>query len=178
MVEIAKAIIAQRTGAFDPSAYKDRYQEALRELIEAKIKGLTVKPQEVAVPPPVIDLMAALKRSLAQETPASRRTDGARRKANTTVPDRRQATLLLPVAGSRKRKQAADPGTPASRDGATGPDFPLPTINAPISLVLVARPCPARRNAYAAGGASPGRRLHPARPKARNHCLFAAVLEF
>ena len=30
MVAIAKAIIAQRTGAFDPSAHKDRYQEALR----------------------------------------------------------------------------------------------------------------------------------------------------
>src|SRR5215471_7454627 len=74
MVAITKAIIAQRTGAFDPSAYKDRYQEALRELIEAKIKGLTVKPLEVAAPPPVIDLMAALKRSLAQETPASKRT--------------------------------------------------------------------------------------------------------
>jgi DNA end-binding protein Ku len=115
MVAIAKAIIAQRTGAFDPSAYKDRYQEVLRELIEAKMKGLTVKAQEVAAPPPVIDLMAALKRSLAQETPASKRTDGVRRKANTTVADRRQATLLLPVAGGRKRKQAADRGIPASR---------------------------------------------------------------
>src|ERR1700730_3364650 len=38
MVAIAKAIIAQRTGSFDPSAYRDRYQEALRELIETKMK--------------------------------------------------------------------------------------------------------------------------------------------
>ena len=67
MVAIAKAIIAQRTGAFDPTTYRDRYQEALRELIEAKMKGLTVKPREIAAPPPVIDLMTALKRSLAQE---------------------------------------------------------------------------------------------------------------
>jgi DNA end-binding protein Ku len=115
MVTIAKAVIAQRTGAFDPSAYRDRYQEALRELIEAKMKGLPVKPKEIAAPPPAIDLMAALKRSLAQEASASRRTDGARRKANKTAPDRRQATLLLPVAGGRKRKQAADPATPVSR---------------------------------------------------------------
>src|SRR5215468_45421 len=90
MVAIAKAILAQRTGTFDPSTYRDRYQEALQELIEAKITGLTVKPKEIAAPPPVIDLMAALKRSLAQETPASKRTDGVRRKANTTVPDRRK----------------------------------------------------------------------------------------
>jgi DNA end-binding protein Ku len=115
MVAIAKAIIAQRSGTFDPSVYKDRYQEALRELIEAKMKGLPVKPKEIAAPPPIIDLMAALKRSLAQETAASRRSDGARKKANKTAPDRRQATLLLPVAGGRKRKQAADPATPASR---------------------------------------------------------------
>jgi non-homologous end joining protein Ku len=38
MVASAKAIIAQRTGPFDPSAYKDRYLEALRKLVEAKMK--------------------------------------------------------------------------------------------------------------------------------------------
>src|SRR5580700_8770688 len=67
MVAIAKAIITQRTGSFDPTTYRDRYQEALQELIEAKMKGLTVKPREIAAPPPVIDLMTALKRSLARE---------------------------------------------------------------------------------------------------------------
>jgi non-homologous end joining protein Ku len=29
MVAIAKAIIAQRTATFDPTTYRDRYQEAL-----------------------------------------------------------------------------------------------------------------------------------------------------
>ena len=50
----------QRTGTFDPTTYRDRYQEALRELIEAKMKGVAIKPREVSTPPPVIDLMAAL----------------------------------------------------------------------------------------------------------------------
>src|SRR6202030_1913383 len=40
MVAIAKATIAQRTGSFDPTTYRDRYQEDLQELIEAKMKGL------------------------------------------------------------------------------------------------------------------------------------------
>jgi hypothetical protein len=77
MVAIAKAIIAQRTGSFDPTSYRDRYQEALRELIEAKMKGLPVKAKEIAAPPPVIDLMAALKRSLAREASGSKHTAAA-----------------------------------------------------------------------------------------------------
>jgi DNA end-binding protein Ku len=65
MVAIAGAIIAQRTGNFDLTTYRDRHQQALRALIEAKLKGLPTKPQEIITPPPVIDLMAALKLSLA-----------------------------------------------------------------------------------------------------------------
>jgi Ku protein len=39
MLAIARAIIDPRTGKFDPSRFRDRYQETLRELIEAKMKG-------------------------------------------------------------------------------------------------------------------------------------------
>jgi DNA end-binding protein Ku len=115
MVAIAKTIIAQRTGSLDPTTYRDRYQEALRELLEAKMKGLTVKPREIAAPPPVIDLMAALKRSLAREASGSKHTTP--KKANKMAPDRRQSALLLPLPGGRKRnaQAAADPTTPAAR---------------------------------------------------------------
>ena len=117
MVAIAGAIIKQRTGAFDPGAYRDRYQDGLRELIEAKMKGLTVKPREIAAPPPAIDLMAALKRSLAQDLPASKHSVAPTKKANKTAADRRQAALLLPVTGGLKPKAeaAAEPATPAAR---------------------------------------------------------------
>src|SRR5947209_18504254 len=72
MLAIARAIIEQRTRKFDPSRFRDRYQDALRELIEAKMKGLPIKPREISTPAPVIDLMAALKRSLVQEPPAAK----------------------------------------------------------------------------------------------------------
>src|ERR1700758_996983 len=103
MVAIASDIIRQRTGTFDPSTYRDRYQEALRGLIEAKLKGLPIKPQEVIAPPPAIDLMAALKRSLAHETPVTGGATGKERRAKPAA-DRRQRSLLLPVAGSRRRR--------------------------------------------------------------------------
>jgi DNA end-binding protein Ku len=105
MVAIARAIIEQRTGTFDSTTYRDRCQEALRELIEAKIKGLPIKPQEVSAPTPVIDLRSALKRSLAQEIPAKGGTAKKKEKRTEARPDRRQPSLLLPVSGGRKRKE-------------------------------------------------------------------------
>src|ERR1700732_4361559 len=65
MVAIAGAIIRQRTGNFDPSTYRDRYQEALQQLIEAKTKGLTIKSRAVRTPAPGMDLPCALNRDLA-----------------------------------------------------------------------------------------------------------------
>src|SRR3984893_17151164 len=102
MLAIARAIIDQRTGKFDPSRFRDRYQESLRELIEAKMKGLQINPRETSTPAPLIDLMAALKPSLMQEPPAANLAKTKKRAK--AAPDRRQRALLLPLKGSRKDK--------------------------------------------------------------------------
>ena len=101
---LEQAIIAQRTGSLDPTTYRDRYQETLRELLEAKMKGLTVKPREIAAPPPVIDLMAALKRSPAREASGSKHT--APKKANKMAPDQRQLEVRIrfPPPASRANR--------------------------------------------------------------------------
>ena len=101
MVAIAEMIIKRRAGPFDPSTFHDRYQEALRELIEAKVRGLPVKASPATSPPPLVDLMAALKQSLAQENGTTARPK------RRTAGDRRQRSLLLPVSGSRRAKTAS-----------------------------------------------------------------------
>jgi DNA end-binding protein Ku len=64
MIAIAEKIIEQQEGPFDPSQFVDRYEEALKQLIEDKKKGH--KPAKVAEPEDtnVVDLMAALRASL------------------------------------------------------------------------------------------------------------------
>ncbi len=65
MVEIATRIIGQKEADFDPSQFKDRYDEALKEMIKAKQKG---GKGLVEAPEPddtnVVDLMEALRASL------------------------------------------------------------------------------------------------------------------
>ena len=65
MVEIAARIIGQKEADFDPADFKDRYDDALREMIKAKAKG-GKGTVDVAEPDDtnVIDLMAALRSSL------------------------------------------------------------------------------------------------------------------
>lgn len=110
MVAIAGAIIRQRTGNFDPSNYRGRYQEALQQLIEAKMKGVTIEPRAMSTPSPVVDLMAALKRSLAEE-PSAPEQRSAKRERTKQTPDRRQPALLLPLSSSSDRKRNQPPSS-------------------------------------------------------------------
>jgi DNA end-binding protein Ku len=64
MVEIARKIIEQQEGAFQPEKFEDRYEAALRDLIRRKQKGEKLVTAEPVEEDNVIDLMAALKKSL------------------------------------------------------------------------------------------------------------------
>jgi DNA end-binding protein Ku len=87
MVEIASQIVERKSAAFDPHAFRDRYATALRELVQEKAKGRPIEaPAGPAATAQVVDLMAALKRSL-EKTPSGPRTRARPR-----------------TAGGRKRK--------------------------------------------------------------------------
>jgi len=74
MLDIAERIIEQHEGTFDPSTFTDRYEDAVRDLIARKKRG-----QKVTTAPPVeqaegnvVDLMDALRRSLAGQDGGSK----------------------------------------------------------------------------------------------------------
>jgi DNA end-binding protein Ku len=68
MVKLAVQLIDRQTSRYDPSDVEDRYEARLRAMIEAKLKGegLAAEEEEPADRGNVIDLMAALKKSLGQ----------------------------------------------------------------------------------------------------------------
>ena len=102
LMELATALIDKRTKPFDPALFKDRYEDALRELIDAKRgkKGATVETDSGDDKPKsnVIDLMAALKASIEKgggsDTPAPAKKPVAKppaRRAPAKGPARKRA---------------------------------------------------------------------------------------
>src|SRR4051812_2778303 len=83
MIEIARQIIEQQHGAFEPAKFEDRYETALRDLIRRKEKGVKLVAAEPVEEDNVIDLMAALKKSLKSKAKGGKdpSTAAAKRKA-------------------------------------------------------------------------------------------------
>ncbi len=88
-LDLAKQIIASLAGEFDPSELRSEYRESLRELLEAKLAGQEIEVPEPAAPTPVVDLMEALRASVAA---ASKKPAAPKQKA---------------AASSRKKTAAA-----------------------------------------------------------------------
>jgi DNA end-binding protein Ku len=114
MVQLAESILARYSGEWDPEEFHDRYQDALRALVEAKIKGMPASaPQPVVAPTNVVDLMSALKQSLAGGKAAN--DSAPKRVKKAAERDRRQTSLLLPVKGDGPKPAAKAEPKPAKR---------------------------------------------------------------
>lgn len=64
-VKLAEQLIGTMMKPFKPSHYHNEFQERLRQLVQAKRRGQPVEVEEAAKRAPVIDMMEALKKSLA-----------------------------------------------------------------------------------------------------------------
>jgi DNA end-binding protein Ku len=96
MLDLAKHIVEQKSGDFEPEAFEDHYETALIDLINKKRNGVKITPK--AAPKTggnVINLMDALKRSLASEAAPPAKAKGKKSKR---IEGQRE--MLLPIAGS------------------------------------------------------------------------------
>jgi DNA end-binding protein Ku len=110
MLDLARHIVEQKSGEFEPGKFEDRYEAALVDLVNSKRNGTLGKAK--ASPRPgtnVVDLMTALQQSLkggaAKTAPA--------KPAKATG----QREMLLPIAG----KKAAPRDEPKTTKPARSP---------------------------------------------------------
>ena len=107
LLDLAATLIDKKTGPFHPDEYHDRYVDALKDLIARKRKGKTIDTEEEDTPAQsrgsnVVDLMAALKRSL--EKPNAANDESVKTKP-----------AKAPARASAAKKSAAKDDKPAAR---------------------------------------------------------------
>jgi len=99
MIELASHILDTKAAHFDPSKFKDEYENALKALVRRKASGKPIKVSEREEKPNnVVSLMDALKASLKGKSAAKRRATAPRR-----APARRTAKKAHRSA-ARQRK--------------------------------------------------------------------------
>ena len=109
MLDLARHIVEQKSGSFEPEQFEDRYEQALIDLINKKRNGLgTTTKAAPKTGGNVINLMDALKRSLAGEkkTAPAKTQEKDKQKTKGKKPKKAssgQREMLLPISGGGKR---------------------------------------------------------------------------
>ena len=101
MIELASHILDTKAAHFDPSKFKDEYENALKALVRRKASGKPIKVGEREEKPDnVVNLMDALKASLKGKPAAKRR---ARRRHAGHLHDGRRRRRIVRQQGSARR---------------------------------------------------------------------------
>ena len=104
MLDLAKHIVEKKSGSFEPERFEDHYESALIDLINKKRSG--VRTTAKAAPKSggnVINLMDALKRSLASEKQSAPPAKAKGKKPRKAAAGQRE--MLLPISGKRAAKE-------------------------------------------------------------------------
>lgn len=110
MLDLAKHIVDQKTGKFEPAKFEDHYESALVELINRKRNGEMIKaPAASRTSDNVIDLMDALRMSLKGEPKPQ--LAAKNKKVKKRIPGQKE--MLLPIAG-----KGGNAAAPAERNKA------------------------------------------------------------
>ena len=112
MIQLATQLIDRQTGKYDPADVEDRYETRLRAMIEAKLKGEGIEVEDAEEPDRgnVVDLMAALRKSLGQTSEAA----SAPKKAS-KAPTKAKAPGKAASKPKPAEKTASAPARPSPR---------------------------------------------------------------
>ena len=106
MLDLAKHIVNQKAGHFEPDKFEDQYETALIELINQKRAGKPITAKARPRGENVVDLIDALRKSIGREgasaTEAPKKSGKKPRKAAAG-----QKEMLMPIAGKKPAKEAA-----------------------------------------------------------------------
>jgi DNA end-binding protein Ku len=106
MLDLARHIVEKKSGSFEPNTFEDHYESALVDLINRKRSGIPISTK--AAPKAasnVINLMEALKRSLANERQSPGPQKSKVKKSKKRIEGQRE--MLLPISGKRAAKEEA-----------------------------------------------------------------------
>jgi len=105
MLQLAKHIVEQKEGEFAPESFRDHYEEALIEVIKKKQAHEPVRKSagRPAAPKNVVNLMDALRRSIANDDEKPTKAKAARSKKRTAD----QGEMLMPISGAGRGNAAA-----------------------------------------------------------------------
>jgi DNA end-binding protein Ku len=109
MLDLAKHIVNQKAGRFEPEKFEDQYEAALVELINSKRAGKPVTAKARPRGENVVDLMDALRQSIGKASSPPAKPDKKTRKASAG-----QKEMLMPIQGKKGAKETAAK-KPASR---------------------------------------------------------------
>jgi DNA end-binding protein Ku len=104
MLDLAKHIVNQKSGSFDPKKFEDHYETALIDLINQKRAGKPIVPKERPRGENVVDLMEALRRSVDGASAETKAPKKPAKKAKRTVAGQKE--MLIPIAGKKPAKEA------------------------------------------------------------------------
>jgi DNA end-binding protein Ku len=86
MLTLAERILDSKAREFDPATFRDRYEEALLAHLKAKQAGAVPERRQTIAPHRVVNLMEALRRSVAEDTKSA-----APRQKTAAAPARKRA---------------------------------------------------------------------------------------
>ena len=113
MLDLAKHIVNQKSGSFEPEKFEDHYETALIDVINQKRAGKPIRSKERPRGENVVDLMEALRRSVGGRAADAKAKSPEKAAKKPRKASAGQKEMLMPIEGKKQAKAA-----PAKKDAA------------------------------------------------------------